>query len=341
MSTIHYFPRYSQKENMVTNNTMLLFKRLYNNSPDKFNRFLNSILEDSGIELDISIKFGQQERGQYSVPDAFIQQDSFKILIETKLYSQQNIGQIKGHFNEFKDEPNQIFLWINKESIATKYKNQIIDEVKKFNSKRKNKISFASTTFKEICEKFDDILNDYDFEMKEMIQDYDAFCYESGLLDNAESKIRLVPVGVTLDENLMYNIYYDPSSHSYQSHNYIGLYKDKTVKAVGKIICTADVNYDAANDKMDVIETQIGTLTSENKETIKKVMTHAYNEYGYELYEGHRFFIVDKFYETDFKKTSPGGMMGKRYYDVSTIQGYKKGMSTKELADLLRGKTWD
>lgn len=36
ISTIHYFPRYYQKENMITNNTMLLFKRLDNNSMDKF-----------------------------------------------------------------------------------------------------------------------------------------------------------------------------------------------------------------------------------------------------------------------------------------------------------------
>ncbi len=35
MSNIHYFPRYSQKENMVTNNTLLLFSQLYNNSTVK------------------------------------------------------------------------------------------------------------------------------------------------------------------------------------------------------------------------------------------------------------------------------------------------------------------
>lgn len=340
MSTIHYFHRYSQKENMVTNNTMLLFKRLYNNSMDRFNRLMNSIFEDSGIELDASIKFGQQEKGQYSIPDAFIQQDSFKILIETKLYNQQDINQIKNHFTEFKDEPNQIFLWINKEPIVNKYKNEIFNEVKKFNKNRNHKVCFASITFKEICGTFNDILNYYDFEMKEMIQDYEAFCYESGLLDNADTKIRFVPVGDTLTENMMYNIYYYPISHSYQSHNYIGLYNAKTVKGIGKIICSADINYDVNNDNMDIKETQIGSLTDENKKSIKEVIAHAYNEYGYEIYKNHRFFIVDKFYETEFKKISPGGMMGKRYYDISTIEGYKKDMSTREVAFLLRDKTW-
>lgn len=44
---------------MVTNNTMLLFKRLYNNSTERFNRFLNAILKkyllnnciDAGMRL--------------------------------------------------------------------------------------------------------------------------------------------------------------------------------------------------------------------------------------------------------------------------------------------------
>lgn len=51
MASIHYFPRYSQKENMVTNNTLLLFSRLYNNSPYKFKLFMNNLLEDSEVEI--------------------------------------------------------------------------------------------------------------------------------------------------------------------------------------------------------------------------------------------------------------------------------------------------
>ena len=86
---------------MVTNNTMLLFKRLSDNSNEKFNRFLNAILDNSKIDLDTTIKFGQQEKGNASVPDAYIQQEAFKILIETKLYGQQNVTQIRNHFSEF------------------------------------------------------------------------------------------------------------------------------------------------------------------------------------------------------------------------------------------------
>ena len=37
---VHYFQRYSTKENVATANTMLLFSRLYSYSPNKFFDFL-------------------------------------------------------------------------------------------------------------------------------------------------------------------------------------------------------------------------------------------------------------------------------------------------------------
>lgn len=47
-----------------------------------------------------------------------------KIYIETKLYGQQNIGQIEKHFESFKNEDKQIFLWINKGA----YRRKILQE---------------------------------------------------------------------------------------------------------------------------------------------------------------------------------------------------------------------
>lgn len=97
-------------------------------------------------------------------------------------------------------------------------------------------------TFKEICEFFNDTLNEYDFEMKEMIQDYEAFCVESNLINNSASKIRFVATGATYKQNLKYNLYYDPRSKGYQSHKYIGIYTKKAVRGIGEIICIVDVD---------------------------------------------------------------------------------------------------
>ncbi len=341
MSTIHYFPRYSQKENMVTNNTMLLFKRLYNNSTEKFNRFLNTLLERSGIELDMTVKFGQQERGNASVPDAYIHQETFKIVIETKLYGQQNVTQINSHYTEFEDEPNQIFLWINTESIKMDYRIKIVDELNEINADRKFNIVFASTTFKEICEFFNDVLNEYDFEMKDMIQDFELFCSDSKLIDNFDSKVRFVGTGTTFTQNITYNIYYDPSSNGYQNHKYIGLYTNKAIRGIGEIICSVDIDYDEVKDVLTVISTQIGSLTQQQEETIINVINEAHKKFGYNISSKHRFFFVDKFIETNFIKTSKNGMMGKRYFDIANVTGFDKNMTTEEIAKLLKDKTWN
>ena len=85
MNTIHYFQRYSQRENVVTNNTLLLFSRLYTHNPYSFGGFINECLD---APLGVGVSFVQQKRASSkgSVPDGLISQSSFKIVIETKLY---------------------------------------------------------------------------------------------------------------------------------------------------------------------------------------------------------------------------------------------------------------
>jgi hypothetical protein len=43
MSEVHYFPRYTQTENFVTNNTLLLLLRLREYSRFEFEKFMGKI----------------------------------------------------------------------------------------------------------------------------------------------------------------------------------------------------------------------------------------------------------------------------------------------------------
>jgi len=45
--------------------------------------------------------------------------------------------------------------------------------------------------------------------------------------------------------------------------------------------------------------------------------------------------------ETDFRKTSPGGIMGHRYFDLEKVLGGMVPRSVGELASLLRQHTWE
>jgi hypothetical protein len=342
MSNIHYFQRYSQKENMVTNNTLLLFSRLYNESPKKFEMFINNLLENDAIEeLNTMVQFKQQEKsGTGTIPDGVIEQDSFKIVIETKLYSQQNLAQIVGHLDKLKDEDKGILLWINKHSIDQLYKKQIIDRINNFKENEGGNITFASITFKEIIDKFKDILREYDIEMINLIEDYCSFCEESGLIDNSENRMRVVLTGQTFEQNIKYNVYYAPTSRGYQDTKYIGLYKNKVVKAVGEIDTIYDAKYDSKKNNVDILNVVKGDMNDEIVEKTKLLYLESYSNYGYSLDDHRRFFLVKEYCLCEYRKSTPGGIQGTRYFDFNNIEGYTSNMSCGEIADLLDNKSW-
>jgi len=53
-----------------------------------------------------------------------------------------------------------------------------------------------------------------------------------------------------------------------------------------------------------------------------------------------RYFFVEKFYETDFKKITPRAPMGSRVFDLTQILATEKLPGTAEIAELLKHKTW-
>lgn len=66
---ISLFSGYSDKENRVTNYTILLIILLYEHSPELYGRFLASLLQETVPAVPV---FAQQQRQATSVPDAVI-----------------------------------------------------------------------------------------------------------------------------------------------------------------------------------------------------------------------------------------------------------------------------
>ena len=124
MGSIHYFHRYSHKENVATNNTLLLFSRLPQNSPRKFKGFLNDLLEDT--DLNAGVYFNQQVKAKNSVPDGIISQTSFKVIIETKMHQNFVLKQLDDHLKSFEDEKYQILLSLSQNQPISSLKNQIL-----------------------------------------------------------------------------------------------------------------------------------------------------------------------------------------------------------------------
>jgi len=220
---------------------LLLFSRLYQLAPIKFKDFINDLLDD--INFEAGINFNQQNkisnktnRASSTIPDGSINQSSFKVVIETKLFHKNfSVQQLIGHLEDFGNEENQVLLSLSQKKPEIKLKETINDEVQKYNRKTNKRIKFICTSFKEIVEKFINTLNDYDFELINMIDDYEGYCIQDRLIIDDEDRMRVVTCGWTIEENFKYNLYYDPADRGYSDHTYLGIYTDKSVRGIGEI----------------------------------------------------------------------------------------------------------
>lgn len=336
MSSLHYFQRYSQKENVVTNNTLLLFSRLYAYKPSQLEAFLQEILKDAPIEVGVS--FQQQTKLKAgSVPDGTLTQASFKVVIETKLYNSHEIGQLTSHLNAFDKEDKKILLSLSPVEPTDDFQKEVRDFIKDYNKKANSNINFVCTTFEQIIDSYESILSDQDYEMKDLLEDYKLFCTEAGLFPETDFLMRAVTCGWTLDENFEFNLYYDPVTRSCREHKYIGIYSDKCIRGIGEIENIIHANL---NDGSLQIKTSTKPITDDQKTRIIAVIPHAKEAYGYDITNDHRFFMVKKYYPTEFKKASKGPLRGMQYFNLKKLLNIDKLPSTENIAQQLRQYNW-
>ncbi len=334
---IHYFQRYHAKENVATANTMLLLSRLYQYSSDKFFRFLKSEFFSDSFEPEIV--FNLQEKSVDSIPDATITQESFKIVVETKMSDWFYSEQLMKHLNSFSDEKYKVMITLAPELMAEDKMKIFEQQLKEYNSMQSRPVIHINTTFEGVANAIQDVIDDRDYEMQEVLDDYLNYCYNDGLITVSDSWkfMRMQLAGTTLDFNVSEDIYYDNAERGFRAHDYLSLYKNKSVRAVGKV-CARITAVEAEGDLQ--YEAEYGELTEERKSKIHKAIADGI-EHGYDLKSiKHRYFFVDKFHETDFKKITPRAPMGTRIFDLSQILETEQLPSTSEIAELLKSKTW-
>lgn len=335
---IHYFQRYHQKENVATANTMLLLSRLYASSPNNFFQFCKSLfLSDT---FDPEIVFNLQEKSMYGIPDATITQEGFKIIVETKLSGDFDVDQLSRHIKSFNDQKYKVLLTIAPEPMYSDQKNEFDKELKDANLEHEYPILHVNTTFEEIHNKVLASIEDRDYEMHAVLADFLDYCNDDNLIKRADAwrRMRMQLAGATFDFNFSNNLYYNDYDRKFSPHKYLGLYKNKSVRAIGKIIAIISRIY-SENRVEDKAE--LGALTEERKRLINDAIKDGKN-YGYNMETANvRYFFVDQFFATDFKKITPNGAMGTRFFDLAQILETKDLPETEKIAELLKSKTWE
>jgi hypothetical protein len=338
---IHYFQRYHSKENVDTSNTMLMLSRLYNYNADKFFSMLNTLVlgEDESPE----ITFELQVAGDDSVPDAVISQKSFKIVVETKLYNQFGKQQLINHLNQFGSEEIKVLLTIDPKPMKKSLYDEFAAELKKYNADNMERlihpIKHVNLTFEQLVEAMEDIVDDRDAEIIAVLEDFKKYCFDEKLIPDGYKWMRAVVAGTTFRDNIALNLFYDKERVKSSEHGYIGLYKDKSIRAIGKLkktiiaeIVDGELKYRTENGD---------PATQDEIDRIKDAIQRA-SDYGYNLRTvSHRYFIVDRFIPLDFRKSSKNPIQKSKFFNLGEMLQYKTMPDTETIAKDLDGRTWE
>lgn len=334
MGSTHYFQRYSQKENLLTNNTLLLLQHFYKHDANRFEEFLRGLVDDA-IDISVGPSFEQQISTGESRVDGQIRQKSFNLAIEAKPYGNVRASQLKRHLKGFNKNEENLLIVITKDSLSEHEKKEYKAQLNKVLSE----VSFCAVTYEDIILGLNESVYDHELSLQEILDDYEEMCQQENVISTEKYTMLVVSTGRSHQENLKYNIYYDPLDRSHNKNfKYLGLYKDKAIRAVGEV--QTIVGCDLIDGKLVPTrnESRFSKLPEEQKNSIRGIINEVDRA---DIGKDHKFFLVDNFYQMDYKKSEAGGVIrSNRYMHLKDEEGFEVEMGGQELADLLDGREW-
>jgi hypothetical protein len=336
MTEIHYFPRYSQPENFVTNNTLLLLLRLHQYNRFKFQRFMEQLCADQEVQLSSSwLQFRQQKGTGKSILDGFISQDSVKIAVETKLVDLFGLEQLENHLAVFGGEQHKLLILLSP-TLGAIPDSQLAAIRSRAIGKN---IQVVHTSFADIVEKVRNCLSEHDEEMLALLNDYESFCSDMNLLPRDQYTLFMPPCRLSLKDNLQLKLYYCDGTTTHRKAEYLGIYANKSVQAIGRIAKIVACDIDLGRNRV-LVSDEGRDATADEVQRILEAARNAPTR-GWDITSNHKFFLCDEMEKTDFRKTSPGGIWGKRYLDLETYLPSGIPDNLSELANRLAQCTWE
>lgn len=301
---------------------------------------LNTVLagDDESNQITVGITMKQQDRvASGGIPDGVLDQQSLRILIETKRGNDFGRPQIMGHVKRMGDSHQPFLVMLGKEVLPSGE----LDEIRKAVCEERKDAILVNTTFDSLIKAIEAELDDWEQEVRELLEDYREYCSDENLLPD-EYSLRAVLCGKTISENIKFGVYYNRVGRKYADHSYLGLYNNKAIRAIGKVmkVFSADIGQ---KDTMELVDSLKGDAPTQNEiELVTQVMNDAVDNPGYDIRKGHRFYLVDGFYPTEFTKDTKYALMHTQYFDLREYLTLHSGVlpGTEAIANQLRGKTW-
>ncbi|MCX2432191.1 hypothetical protein [Pedobacter sp. GR22-10] len=340
MDNIHFFSRYTSRENFATNNTLLLLSRI--NLIDKrfFEKLLNALTDST--DLFIGPSFSQQKStGGKGIPDGIIEQQSFKLVLETKLWDNNFWGK-EEYVSHFDNEKIRILLTLSKSGIREKRRQDFIIKLSEYDSELKapGRTIYSDHTFYSLIRTVREVIEDtktrHKLELEEFINDYEGFIDNAGLLDDAQLRMYVPAINSSESDNIEYKLYYNRPHTNESSHRYIGLYKNKAIRYIAETKCMVIPRLNGSG----IVEYEIlkGELTDEMKARLERFFL----EQGWGNKGEVKFHMFEEIFQTHFIKKSSYGIMGPRqFYLRDHIDGIPSSFDAKWIAEQLDKKTWE
>lgn len=337
MAVLNQFQYYSQEENTVTNNVLLMLSNLYEISPKYYEEFIKGLTEDSD-QYEVIPSFRQQvgNRGN-GIIDGHIQIKASKIIIETKLHGLEWINKLVKYSKSFDHNEYKLLIHLS----STKYSQTEIEKIEYRLSELKDlgKVNFQSVTYQDLVDQLKELANNYQFEhyLQRLNEHFESYCIGMGLIHRSNNVLRAMACGQSYDLNIKHQFYFDLASRGYSDFKYLGIYKWKSVRYIGLVENMIQADWDEVNglnvknSKHPVTKVQEQKLIEAIKESIDE---------GWSVAKDHRFFLLSDFTQTDFKKTSPGGIFRVRFFNLENVLN-EVPVDIKMVAEQLKTKTWE
>jgi hypothetical protein len=176
---VSLFSGYSQKENRVTNYTLLVLKMLYEENPKYLGEVLAALVGED-MSSHLGVVFRQQEHHKTAIPDGLIIQQALTIFIETKNWDWFYDDQLEKHLASLNDETSgiKVLLALGKfeSEDPTRFQNirSICDQ------KYRNTIIFQAISFEDLIIKLQ--IGGLSKNLTDAIADFKNFLHEEDLL---------------------------------------------------------------------------------------------------------------------------------------------------------------
>lgn len=205
MSALNDFQTYSQRENHVTNNTMLMLRHVYRISPRLLEDVLQGLLEED--EVEIGPRFEQQVGAAHSVPDAVLSQRPLNIYVEAKHGDGINDAQLERHMLSVSRNghpENSAFL------ISLTKNRPDEDSNERWKKKAlSHGITFAATTYHALLEVLETACSGNP-DLQEILEDFQSFMGRENLVPDQYRKLVAMLCGQSWREVLANETFLSP-----------------------------------------------------------------------------------------------------------------------------------